>query len=869
MRPGGLWRIVATLFALLGFTGTMTHAQNLNTAPVRRIVFDNGLTLLVREDHSAPVVTAQAWVRAGSITEGDRMGAGLSHVLEHMLFKGTAKRGVAQIAHEIEDNGGYINAYTSFEQTVYYINLPSDNWKSAVDILADCMQHASIPEDELLKEKQVILREMAMGVDDPGRRASRTLWATAYQSHPYRHPIIGYPEIYNLLTRDDVVAYYRKKYVPNNLVFAVVGDVNAVEVETFLRDATKDFKRAPAEPAFIPAEPPQLSTRRRDEEMAVNVSRLYLAWHVPALTHPDVYALDVLGMILGQGRSSRLYREVQQKRGLVHSIDAGCYTPGQPGLFIIDALTDPDKREAAIAAIQEQVRSAIDPGVSDDEIQKAIKMSTAQHLDKFKTMEGQASDLANNEILVGDPNFSDRYLANLSRVTRADVQRVAREYLTDANLTLTSLNPVGSVATNAVAGRATNEIRIQKFDLANGIRLLVREDPKLPVVDIQALLKGGVIAETGENNGVTKLMARTLLKGTKTRTAEQIAGMIESVGGEISYHAGNNSFGVTAHALSADTDLALELVADVLLNPTFPQDRLDRERDTQLAEIKSEQDQILRAAQQLLREALFTRHPYRLNALGKTNTVPGLTRANVVDFHRRFVAPNNLVIAVFGDVKADEIRKKVEARFGSMKPVKLEFPPTGPETLANVVRRQENKPKEQAVMLLGFSGTDIFNPDRYALELLDTAYSGQGSRLFRRIRDELGLCYYVGAYQLLGLEPGYFAFYVGTTPDNVATCEREFYAELEKLKTGGLSDEELARAKAAVIGQHKVSLQDNAQVAMTAGLDELYGLGYEYFQTMDDRFRAVTMEDIKRVAVKYLADKPHAVVVVRPEENKK
>lgn len=843
----------------------MTHAENVNAAPVRRVVFDNGLTLLVREDHSAPVVTAQAWVRAGSITEGDRMGAGLSHVLEHMLFKGTVRRGVGQIAREIEDHGGFINAYTSFEQTVYYINLPSDSWKTAVDILSDCMQHATIPEDELLKEKQVILREMAMNVDDPGRRASRTLWATAYQSHPYRHPVIGYPEIYNQLTRDDVVSYYRKKYVPNNIVFVVVGDVNAGEVETFLRDATKEFKRGTAEPAYIPAEPPQLSTRRRDEEMAVNVSRLYLAWHVPALTHPDVYALDVLAMILGQGRSSRLYREVQQKRGLVHSIEAGCYTPGQPGLFIVEAMTDPDKRDAAVAAIQEQVRAVLEPGVSDDEVQKAIKMSTAQHLDKFKTMEGQASDLAHNEILVGDPNFSARYLDNLRHVTVADVQRVAREYLTDANLTLTSLNPIGATTTVAAAGRATNEIRVQKFELANGIRLLVREDPKLPVVDIQALLKGGVIAETADNNGVTKLMARTLLKGTKTRSAEQIAEAIESVGGEINYTAGNNSFGVSAHALSDDADLALDLVADVLQNPTFPEDKLGRERDTQLAEIKADQDQIMRAAQQILREALYTRHPYRLNPLGKTNTVAGLTRANVVEFHRRFVAPNNLVLAVFGNVKADDVRKKVEARFGSMKPVKLEFPPAGPETLANVVRREETKPKEQAVMLLGFSGADIFNPDRFALELLDTAYSGLGSRVFRRIRDELGLCYYVGAYQLLGLEPGYFALYVGTTPEKVAACEREFYAELEKLKTTGLSDEELARAKATVIGQRKVSLQDNAQVALMAGLDELYGLGYNYFETMDAKFRGVTMDDIKRVAVKYLADRPHAIVVVRPE----
>ena len=217
----------------------MSHAQTLHAPPVHKVVFDNGLTLLVREDHSAPVVSAQAWVRAGSITEGPWTGAGVSHVLEHMLFKGTTTRGVSQIAHDVERNGGHMNAYTSYEQTVFYIDIPSEHWQTAVDILADCTQHATIPPEELLKEKRVILREMAMNNDDPRRRANRTLWATAFTSHPYRFPVIGYPDVYNRLTRDDVVAYYKRHYVPNNLVFVIVGDVDAAKVEQELREQTK------------------------------------------------------------------------------------------------------------------------------------------------------------------------------------------------------------------------------------------------------------------------------------------------------------------------------------------------------------------------------------------------------------------------------------------------------------------------------------------------------------------------------------------------------------------------------------------------------------------------------------------------------
>jgi len=242
-------------------TNSVAITQTNQTSSVRRTILENGLTLLIKEDHSAPVVSAQAWCRAGSVTEGRWMGAGLSHVLEHMLFKGTTTRGVAQIAQEIEDKGGYINAYTSFQQTVFYINIPSENWKTAVDILADCMMNATIPNEELLKEKQVILREMAMNVDDPGRRSSLMLWATAYTTHPFRHPVIGYPDIYNGITRDNVVAYYKEHYVPNNLIFVIVGDVNADEIETRLRELTKDFKMGAIEPATVLPEPPQLSLR--------------------------------------------------------------------------------------------------------------------------------------------------------------------------------------------------------------------------------------------------------------------------------------------------------------------------------------------------------------------------------------------------------------------------------------------------------------------------------------------------------------------------------------------------------------------------------------------------------------------------------
>jgi len=703
-----------------------------------------------------------------------------------------------------------------------------------------------------------------MGVDDPDRRSSRLLWSTAYTTHPFRHPVIGYPDVYNRITRADVFSYYKRMYVPNNLVFVIVGDVNADEVQAHIEDLTKDFKMGAIEPETVPAEPPQLGLRERHEEAPTQLSRIHIAWHIPALTDPDAYPLDVLAIVAGQGRSSRLYRDLRETQGLVHSVDASSYTPSYPGLFGVNAVADASKRDAAIAAIREEMKQFVEKPVSEAECRKAIKISVSNHLGTLKTMAGQASDLAQNEIFVNDPNFSAVYLENIRKVTPQDLQRVAQRYLTDENLTIVTLDPEGAAAKHEEATAATAKIDIQEFKFTNGLRLLVREDPKLPFVDFRALLKGGVIAETETNNGITKLTARMLLKGTKTRTAEQIADSIESVGGDISYIAGNNSFGVSTHVMKDDFDLGMDVLADVLQQPTFPDTQLERERSVQLAEIKAEQDQILRAGMQVLREAMYTRHPYRFNVLGTPQSVSKLTRADLADFHHRYVVPNNIVLTVFGDVNAEEVRKQVEAKFGGMQSEKLEFPVAGPERLAASTEKTEIKPKEQAVLLIGYSGTDIFNKDRFALEVLAEAYSGMGSRLFARLRDELGLCYYVGASQLLGLDSGYVAFYVGTTPKNVELCQKEIFAELDKLKETGLTDKELERAKNGLIGKRKVSMQDNGDLSLSVGLDELCGLGYNYFQSIDEKYEAVTADDIKRVANDYLAGQPHAVVVVRP-----
>jgi zinc protease len=835
-------------------------------AGVTLTTLDNGLVIIVREDHSAPVVSAQAWCAAGSIHEGKWLGAGLSHVLEHMLFKGTTTRPGSRIDQEVQEAGGYMNAYTSFDRTVYHIDVPNTGAHTAIDILCDIMQHASLPPDELAKELDVIRREMDMGQDDPGRRSGRRLFETAYTKSPYRFTIIGYPDIFNELKPDDIRDYYTEKYAPNNVFYVVAGDVKNDEAVAQIKAAYEKTKARAIPSIVLPLEPKQTAPRKIIEEAPIELGHVHFAWHIPELRHPDVPVLDVLAVLLGSGRSSRLYQQVRERQGVVHHADAWTYNPGSTGLFGMSAMMDADKFTAASDAMLAEIEKVKSLSVSANEVQKAVKQFISATLSTRKTMEGQANDLGGSWLAANNLTFSERYLAAVKRVSHADVQRVAREYLSAENRTLYALLPNGTTPKISTVIETNSDRPIQKFELPNGLRLLVKENHRLPFVEFRAAFQGGVLAETVENNGITQLLARMLLKGTKTRDAEKIATEIESVGGNLDSYGGNNSFGVNAEVLSSDFATGLDLLADVLLNPTFPADALKREREVQIASIHEQKDNLLKSASAAMRRTLFGNAGYGLDTPGTEETVAKLQVADLKSFHQKLVTQKNCVLAIFGDVKASEVKAAVEKAFANWKPgQKPEVESQKPE-LKESKRVEETRDKKQAVIIIGFGGTTMHDDDRYALDLLQEACSDLGSRLFLRVREKLGLAYYVGAQHFPGLAPGYFAFYAGTEPAKAGLVEQEFLKEAELLRIEGLTAEELNRAKAKIIGQKKIARQDLGSLASLTALDELYGLGYQRTDLDDARFEAVTREQVRAAAQKYLKPDAFVVSVVKPEE---
>ena len=827
-------------------------------------VLPNGLTVLVREDRSAPVASVQAWVNTGSIHEGNHLGAGMSHLLEHMLFKGTATRSPNQIARAVQDEGGYVNAYTSFDRTVYWIDVPSTGVNVALEILADATMNSTLPPEEFVKEQEVIRREFAMLADDPDRVNSQQLFATAYRTHPYRHPIIGHLALFNQLTRDEVMAYYKARYTPNNIFFVVAGDVRADDVLAKLGELFAPHEARPQPPVLVPEEPPQTGRREAALDFATELSRTVAAWHVPAVTHPDVPALEVLATALGDGRSARLYRRVRET-GFAHGASAWSYVPGHPGLFGLDLTTDPDKRAKALEVSFEVIAEVLQRGLEAAEIAKAKKIILANQLHGLSTMRGQANDLGANWMLTGNLNFTRDFLSAIARVTNEDIIRVSRQYLHDQNLTITSVNPTGTkIARTAEQGPAGGAVKL--FTLTNGLRLVVREDPRLPLVSMHAVFKGGLLTESPPDAGLSRLFARVLPKGTTHRSAEEIAEQIEAVGGSISADAGNNSISVSVEVLQPDVELGLDLLAELVLDANFPEAVIEREKQIQLAGIKAEDEHMSSAARNLLRANLFAGHPYALRASGSPESVGSITRAKLVEYRDRLFAAHNGVIAIFGNIEAAKVLARVESLFGSMSPGRaaLEKPPV-PAPLAESRTVEQTKPdKEQAVLMIGYQTVDLRHPDKLAFDVIDEACGDLGSRFFVRIREELGLAYFVGSAQLEGLAPGGMIFYLGTDPVKLTAVRAAFESEIAALARDGLTPEEFQRARKKLLGRQAISMQSNASLGFHVALDELYGRGHDHYLRLESDLQALTLERVNRVAREFFHERPNVVAVVKP-----
>jgi len=879
------WIRITFLYLALVLVGSGKATAEENNQ-VQRYTLENGLTVILKENKTVPLVAFQMWIKVGSADEREEE-AGVTHLIEHMLFKGTAKRKVGEIAREVEAAGGTINAFTSYDQTVFYLIIPSQYFNLGLDIISDAIQNSSFESEELEREKEVVLEEVRMRTDHPSTKLNEALFSTIYTVHPYRRPIIGFETTVKNLDRKKVIEYYRTWYTPDNMCLVITGNFSPPEALSSIKRAFSGFTSSRRPNFKRPLEPTQNETRSIIFRGDVQQTYLAMAFPTPAINHPDLYPLEVLATILGEGKSSRLYQKVKSEQQLMYSIYASSVTLRDSGLLMVGGLLETGKIKPAVAEIFQEIYRLQKNPPSSEEISRAKLKLTSEFIYNKETLEGEGNQLGYFETVVGDLSFEQTYIDKINQVTGEDILRVAQTYLQPQKLTIGVLIPEkdkGEEITREEIKKIINQVKqpslnlpespsvspTQKFILSNGITLIIRENRHLPIVSLQAAFLGGVRWETKENNGITNLIAEMLPLGTKKRSARDIAQEIESMAGKINGFAGRNSFGVSVTVLSQFFEPALELFSDILTNPSFSEEELMKKRTEIIAAIERSSDQPVSFLLKNFNSFFFGNHPYGMDVLGTKEVIKKLTSRDLSVYYSQLAQTKNLVITVVGDVAAESAKKMFETAFKEFPAHNFNSREVSPVLIPNTIREKviTQGKKAQAQILLGFPGIDIKSPDKYALDVLNTILAGQGGRLFVELRDKQSLAYTVTSFSWEGIDPGYIAFYIACEPSKVETAIESLKLEVKKIREEKVTLEELKRAQNYLVGSFSIDHQTNESLAQEIGFNELYGRGYSYPETYLNKIFQISVEDVQKAAQKYLDLSRYTLLIIKPEERK-
>ena len=899
--------LLAILLPALAFAADAGSSTGVSVGPdngVRETILPNGLKVLTKELHVAPVVTAWTFYRVGSRNERPGI-TGISHQVEHMMFKGTASLKPGEIDRLVQLAGGRHNAFTSFDYTAYHITLPSEHFETAFRIEADRMVNCALDPQELAREKGVILSELQGRQNDPDDLLEDAVRSVAFRVHPYRQPVIGWKTDVQAFTHEAVHAHYRTYYRPNNAVLVIVGDFQTDAVLALVRKHLGPLPAGPPPPPVIPQEPPQKGERRVLLKEAGSAAHLQFLHHVPPARHPDLYALAVLDAILTEGESSRLHRALietelaaSQSSYLSRRLDAGWI------MFYLTA-RDGVAHEKIERAFTEAIERVQAEPVTDFELQKAINQVRAELTFAYGSVSGLARAIGSMELTVGYQEVGT-YLDKIRQVTAADVQRVARQYLTPDNRTVGWFIPqrdrpgqTGTLGVQPPASRnavhrapeppplsgvesgaartetapvASSGDRVVRTVLANGLTLIAAENRAAKSVAIKGYVLAGPVLDPPAKGGLSQVTATLLTRGTRMHSASALAEALDFLGASLSFQAEQETVGITAQMLSEHFDKVLDLLADCLQSPTFPTRELTKAIGHLKTTLTQEaEDPRERAQRELFAQLFPPDHPLHRNPKGRLTDLDGITREDVVQFHSRFYRPDRTVLVIAGDLSPEQILASVERALGGwtrQPPPPLAARPRMP-TVSSSARHTVVLPgKSEAIVMLGGNGITRDNPDYYPAFLANRVLGGGGlaTRLMKTLREREGMTYAVYSYfwPVLGERP--WVLFLQTAPGAVDRAIAGALSEVARLRDGGVTTEELQQAKASAIGSLVLSMEDQMGMAFVLRDTEIFNLGLDFPQRFPVDVRAVTAEQVQAAAQKYLHPDHLIQVVVTPPQ---
>lgn len=856
----------------------------------------NKLNVLLIESKKSPVISVQMWVKTGSADEKKKE-EGISHFIEHLVFKGTEQYGVGEIANVVEASGGELNAYTSFDQTVFYVTISKSFSDVALNVVSQMMGYPTFVPEEVHSEREVVCEEIKMGQDSPGRRSSQMMFSSIFKKHAYGIPVIGYEKNVRSWSVKKIRDYYQSRYVPSNMFLVVSGDFETTEMKQKVVQYFAGFKNYKLRKVKRVKEPVQKKFRFQSQKYKMQDRHLYLGFRAPSIKHKDMPALDVLTMILGQGDSSRLVKKLRLENPVANSVSVFNYNPQDDGLIALSAHYQGDQFETIVKECLKQIHLIQTVDVGWDEIKRARVGISAEQFYSVETVDGLANKAGSQEFYFQDQKAQDKYLKIINQITPEDVKRVAKKYFKLEHLSASLMADQDEAVSNKMLStipqmwkaemtaaiepvkkakkikiprltmrpvKQSDSLQIEKIQLDSGIQVLFSPQRETPTVSSKFVFRGGARYEQPDTMGLSELTSRLWISSTTNRTEQQMMQEIEESAIGLNSFSGKNTSGFSLDYLSGFEDKALDLTLDSLLNVDFKEEAIEREKHVLRQAIKSREDHPSSLCMRQFLRSIFGTHPLSFEATGTDESLDKIQKAHLQSHIKNVLDPHKLVISVVGDYNQKSWMKAIEQLEKNILKNKAVQPVHQLNHLKESHRDFLKMNKEQSHVMLGWRGLTLNNPDRFTLEVIEAVLAGQGGRLFFELRDKNSLAYSVSPLKMESLETGYFGGYIACSPEKVDKAIEMFQVEFKKLQTDLISNEELERAQRYLIGQHDIGLQKKSALCNLLAFDVTYGNSYDVSLNIANEYKKVTAEKVKKLAADLFSG-PNVISVVGQE----
>ncbi len=816
---------------------------------------NNGLDVLIKEIPNRNLVLILPWMNVGSVNETDDV-AGVSHFIEHLLFKGTEKRSKGQLAEEIESIGGILNAFTSYWFTAYYVLVPFENFSKALEIQFDQLTNPIFPQEEIERERQVVLEEIRLYNDMPINKVVENLHTAAFRRHRHGRPVIGFKEVIENIDRNRIVEYYSNYYKPNNGTLIICGDIKADEIISTIEQIYGSWQKGEVKTNISPMEPVQQDLCFTSSKMEINENFVAFGIKIPDFLHPDIIGLEVLRYLLVDcGESSILVNSLKNKRRLVSSLESDLFCAKDSGLlsFYGSQSTSKSPNDVLTSAIEE-IESLKQNGIKQRDLEKS-----KNHL--LRKFVSEIEDISNYGVKLGEYNcygnykFIEDYADKVKQITVEDIQEILMKYFTTRNLSVSELLPKSAKPTIDKNHIKQKFLTLQKSDPkllvrdVGNYKLILESRHSIPKISAVILFRCGSAYESIANNGISALMFETLLSGTKSLTSDDIANKLDHMGTYVHKQCEKEYCFLWLEMLPRYFIPSMEIILDCIVNPIFPETEVEKQKENLITNLHIIEDHLMSFSRIFFERVYFSNHPYGLCQYGDKDTIVKITQADLKDWHKKFITGGNLLISIVGDI-TEKDAFSVASRY--LEPLEKNTLPTIPKfdysargTLGEAFRE-----REQSHLVLGVE-IPPYGYNTPEFDIILEILGGMSGRLFKQLRDEKSLAYAVYPYNRRFSDNGIFCVYVGTKLDQENIAKSEIVTELGNFVRKFETDE-FNKAKSMCITEHLKSTQRFAYAALRYAIHESYGFDADEICKYSDKIRDISELQLYEVIKKFI-----------------